>query len=92
MRARGRDDVLPEKVVADVRRAIVSGLGAYRGDLAALAADEFVVVAVDFVSGVGERSPAQTVVARARKKDLAEHRAGRLASDAFRARVQFDDY
>jgi hypothetical protein len=41
---------------------------------------------------MAERSSARTVVARARKRDLADHRAGRLAAEAFRARVEFDEY
>jgi hypothetical protein len=82
----------PDSVLTAVRAAIVSGLGAYRGDLALLGADEFVVVAVDFLPAMAERSSARTVVARARKRDLADHRAGRLAVEAFRARVEFDEY
>jgi hypothetical protein len=75
-----------------VRGAIVSGLAAYRGDLGLLGADEFVVVAIDFLPGAADRSGSRTVVARARKRDLADHRGGRLTTDAFRARVEFDEY
>ena len=81
-----------ETMVADVRRAIVAGLSGYRGDLATVGPEEFVVVALDFLPGFADRSGAQTIVARARKRDLAAHRAGRLSSDAFRARVEFDQY
>jgi hypothetical protein len=82
----------PDRVLADVRRAIVAGLGAYRGGLALIAPDEFVVVAVDFVPRMMDRAPARTVVARARKRDLVDHRAGRLSADALHARVEFDEY
>ncbi len=86
------EDAPPERILSDVRRAIVSGLGAYRGELARLGPDEFVVVAVDFVQGTADRAGSRTVVARARKRDLAEHRAGRISADALRARVEFDEY
>ncbi len=86
------DDAPPDRVLADVRRAIVTGLGAYRGGLALLGPDEFVVVAVDFVPRMADRAGSRTVVARARKRDLADHRAGRLSAEALNARVEFDEY
>jgi len=86
------EDAPPDRILSDVRRAIVSGLGAYRGELAQLRPDEFVVVAVDFVQGVADRAGTRTVVARARKRDLVEHHAGRISADALRARVEFDEY
>lgn len=81
-----------EAILADVRRAIVSGLAGYRGELARLGPEEYVVVAIDFVPGPADGSAPQTVVARARKRDLADHRAGRLSASAFGARVEFDQY
>jgi hypothetical protein len=87
-----KEGVAPETVLADVRRAIVSGLGGYRGALAGLGPEESVVVAVDFMPRMADRSGARTVVARARKKDLVAHRAGRLSAAALRARVEFDEY
>jgi hypothetical protein len=86
------EDGPPDRVLADVRRAIVAGLGAYRGGLALLGPDEFVVVAVDFVPRMADRDASRTVVARARKRDLVDHRAGRLTADALFTRVAFDDY
>jgi hypothetical protein len=86
------EDAPPDRVLADVRRAIVAGLGAYRGGLALLGPDEFVVVAVDFVPRMADRARARTVVARARKRDLVAHRAGRLSADALDAKVEFDEY
>jgi hypothetical protein len=86
------DDPPPDRVVSDVRRAIVTGLGAYRGALALLGPDDFVVVAVDFVPRMADRAGPRTVVARARKRDLVEHRAGRLSAEALHARVAFDEY
>jgi hypothetical protein len=86
------EDAPPERVLADVRRAIVAGLAAYRGGLALLGPDEFVVVAVDFVPRMADRGGAHTVVARARKRDLVEHRAGRLSTEALHARVEFEEY
>jgi hypothetical protein len=86
------DDAPPDRVLADVRGAIVAGLGGYRGSLALLGPDEFVVVAVDFVPRIADRAGSRTVVARARKRDLAEHRAGRLSAAALQTRVEFDEY
>lgn len=86
------EDGSPDRVLADVRRAIVAGLGAYRGGLALLGPDEFVVVAVDFVPRLADRGGSRTVVARARKRDLVDHRAGRLSDAALQARVEFDEY
>jgi hypothetical protein len=82
----------PDRVLAEVRRAILAGLAAHRGGLAMLGADEFVVVAVDFVPRLSDRAAARTIVARVHKRDLVEHRAGRLTTEALRARVEFDDY
>lgn len=86
------DEIAPERVVADVRGAIVAGLGAYRGALTVLGPDEFVVVAVDFVPRMADHARPRTVVARVRKRDLAEHRAGRLTAEALHARIAFDEY
>jgi hypothetical protein len=82
----------PDRVLGAVRRAIVAGLGAHRGGLSLLGPDEFVVVAVDFVPRLADRAGTRTVVARARQRDLADHRAGRLTADALQARVEFDEY
>ena len=54
--------------------------------------DDVVVVAVDFVPRMADGARTRTVVARARKRDLAEHRAGRLSPEALHARVAFDEY
>ena len=86
------EDAPPDRVLDDVRRAIVGGLGAYRGGLDLLGPDEFVVVAVDFVPRMADRASARTVVARARKRDLVDHRAGRLSAAALQARVDFEEY
>ena len=86
------EDAPPARVLADVRRAITAGLGAYRGGFAMLGPDEFVVVAVDFVPRLADSAGSRTVVARARKRDLVDHRAGRLSAAALHARVEFDEY
>ena len=86
------EDGPPDRVLADVRRAIVAGLAGYRGGLALFGPDEFVVVAVDFVPRMADRAASRTVVARARNRDLVDHRAGRLSADALFTRVAFDDY
>ena len=86
------ENLPPDRIVSDVRRAIVAGLGAYRGGLGLLGPDEFVVVAVDFVPRMADRYGTRTVVARARKRDLVEHRAGRLTAAGLHARIAFDEY
>lgn len=86
------DDAPPERVLADVRAAIVEGLGAHRGDLALLGGDDFVAVAVDFVPWMAERGSARTVVARVKRSDLAAARTGRISRAELRARVAFDEY
>jgi hypothetical protein len=86
-----REAPRPEIVVAAVRDALVSGLESHRGSLSALKAEEWVTVAVDFVPQLAGR-PARTLQARVRVKDLQERRAGKVAGDAFRQRVQFEEY
>jgi hypothetical protein len=86
------EDIPPDRILSDVRRAIVAGLGAHRGGLGLLGPDEFVVVAVDFVPRLADRARSRTVVARARTRDLLDHRAGRLSADGLSARVFFDEY
>ena len=83
----------PQAVVADVRRAIARGLRAHRGRLDHLGADEVVAVAVDFVPRIADRGAStRTVVARARKRDLAAAREGRLDEAGLLARMEFDEY
>jgi hypothetical protein len=85
-------DIAPEQLMADVRDAIVAGLAGHRGPLVHLRPDDVVVVAVDFLPRMADRGPLRTVVARAKKKDVAAAQAGRLARSELRARVVFDEY
>ena len=83
----------PPAAMAEVRRAIARGLRAHRGRLDHLAADEVVAVAVDFMPRIADRGAApKTVVARAKKRDLAAARDGRLDEDGLLARMEFDEY
>jgi hypothetical protein len=85
-------DVAPEQLIASVRDAIVAGLAGHRGPLAHLRPDDVVAVAVDFIPRLADRGTLRTVVARAKKKDVAAAQAGRLARSELRARVVFDEY
>jgi hypothetical protein len=85
-------DVSPDALLSDVRDAIIAGLAAHSGTLDHLGDDDTVVVAVDFLPRMPDRSPVRTMVARAKKKDVAAARGGRLAIADLRARVVFDEY
>jgi hypothetical protein len=81
----------PETVVAAVREALAAGLESHHGALTALKSDEWITVAVDFVPQLAGR-PARTLQARVKVKDLQERRAGTLAADGFRKRLEFEEY
>ncbi|MGE0452900.1 MAG: hypothetical protein AB7O37_03070 [Vicinamibacteria bacterium] len=97
---RGDEDVdprTPERVVTDVRQAIVEALEAHGHLLAVVPPQELVTVAVDFTTplfalGAERPRPERTLVLRVRKKDLEERAAGRLASDELRRRVEVLEY
>jgi hypothetical protein len=79
-------------VVGGVREAVLSVLVAEGGRLARLGAGDSVMVAVDFVPRAGSAAAPRTLVLRARLKDVEERRAGRLAAEEFRRRVEASEY
>jgi hypothetical protein len=90
-----RDERAPDKVVADVRAALVQALESQSGRVPGLGADEFVTVAVDFVPGgffASHARPAKTLVVRARVRDLEARARGALAPEELRRRVEVVEY
>jgi hypothetical protein len=85
----------PDRVVEDVKSAVIEALDARAGAVVGLRADEFVTVAVDFVPGgffASHRRPARTLIVRARQRDLEARAAGRLAPEELRSRVEVIEY
>ena len=83
-----------ETVIRDVRAAVTALLERQGPSLHQLRADEYVAVAVDFVPrtiGAGRRAQ-KTMVIKARKRDLDDHRAGRLGGDELHQRIEYAEY
>ena len=92
---RPEDTREPERVVADVRGALIEALESQSSHLGGLGAEEFVTVAVDFVPGglfASRARPAKTLVVRARVKDLQARTKGALAPAELRRRVEVFEY
>jgi hypothetical protein len=82
----------PARVVASVRAALANGLAAYRRPLVSLRPDEFVTVAVDFVSNRPLRAvPTRTLMLRLRVRDLQDRQAGRLSASELGQRIEFEE-
>lgn len=88
----GPDGGDADSVVGGVREAVLSVLVAEGARLARLGAGDSVMVAVDFVPRAGSAAVPRTLVLRARMKDVEERRAGRLAAEEFRRRVEASEY
>jgi hypothetical protein len=91
------DERTPERVVADVKGAVVSALETHGGRLLALSPDEWVLVAVDFVPPRGfdfDPSPAgeQSLVIRVKKRDLVEAANGKITPEELRRRIDYTQY
>jgi hypothetical protein len=85
----------PDRVVEDVRAAVIETLETRGATVAGLGEDDFVTVAVDFVPGdvfASPRRPTRTLIVRARQGDLAARAAGALAPEELRARVEVIEY
>jgi len=81
-------------IVRDVKTAVTALLERQGAALHHLGPEEYVAVAVDFVSRpstVGRRAQ-KTLVVKARKRDLDERRAGRLGADELRSRIEYAEY
>jgi hypothetical protein len=85
----------PERIVGDVRAAVTGALEADGVRLRFLGPEEFVAVAVDFVpAGVftHDTRPERTLVVRVRKKELEQRRAGAIAPEELRRRIEYVEY
>jgi hypothetical protein len=86
----------PHQVVADTRDALLSVLADHGHLLSSVPAEETVSVVVDFVSGtpiLDDNARAERSLAlRVRKADLEECRAGRLAREELRRRIEITEY
>jgi hypothetical protein len=84
------DDV--DAAVSAVRESLASGLASYRRPLSALAAEESVAVAVDFVADrILRTPPVRTLLVRVRAGDLRDRQAGRITLTEFRRRLDFGE-
>jgi hypothetical protein len=85
-----------DQVVSEVKEALIQALEARGSLLTIVGPEDYVVVAVDF-SARGfalrpERRAERTLVVKARKRDLDERRAGKLAADELRKRIETLEY
>lgn len=83
-----------ETVIRDVKAAVTALLEKQGPSLHQLRPDEYVAVAVDFlprITGAGRRAQ-KTMVIKARKRDLDDHRAGRLGADELHQRIEYAEY
>jgi hypothetical protein len=92
---RPKEERTPERVVEDVREAVIEVLESRGAGVVGLEADEFVTVAVDFVPGdffAAHPRPTRTLIVRARQKDLAARGRGAMAPEELRAKVEVIEY
>jgi hypothetical protein len=85
----------PDKVVEEVKGAVIGTLEAQAGRVAGLGAEEWVTVAVDFVPGAlfaSHPRPERTLVVRARQRDLERLAKGALAPAELEKRVEVFEY
>jgi hypothetical protein len=85
----------PDRIVEDVRSAVVGALDARAGAAAGLSGDEFVTVAVDFVPGdlfASDREPSRTLIVRVRQRDLEARAQGKMALEDLEDRVEVIEY
>lgn len=91
------DDPRPAaRVVSDVQGALIYALETRGAALTLVRPEDFVVVAVDFTARGfplwAERRAERTLVVKAKKQDLDERRAGRLAAEELRKRIVALEY
>jgi hypothetical protein len=85
-----------ERVVADVRGALLQALEAQGSTLRLVRSEDHLVVVVDFTArafpGWSESRADRTLVFKARKKDLDDRVTGKLSSDDLRKRIEVAEY
>jgi len=85
----------PGAQLSETREKVTQTLIAHPPVLEGLQPDEFLAVAVDFVSGgllVPVSASERTLMVRVLKKDLDALRGGRIDAAEFRSRVAYDEY
>jgi hypothetical protein len=90
-----QEERTPEKVISDVRGALVDALTAGRVRFTGLAGDERVTVTVDFVPGgifAASARPEKTLLVSARAKDLDARARGALTPEELSKRVEVVEY
>jgi hypothetical protein len=92
-----RDERAPDKVVADVKAAVIGALETHGARLGTVPADESVLVAIDFLPPRGfdlEPPPPgeQSLVIRVKKRDLVEARSGKITAEELRRRIDATEY
>lgn len=91
------DDPRPaERIVADVRSALLQALESQGSVVRLVRPEEHLVVVVDFTArtfpGWAEPRGDRTLVLKARKKDLDDRLAGRLSAEDLRKRIEIAEY
>lgn len=84
-----------DRVVEDVRGAVIQVLETRALQVSGLRDEEFVTVAVDFVPGgffQSHQRPTRTLIVRARQRDLEARAQGRIAGEEWRQRVEVIEY
>jgi hypothetical protein len=90
-----KEERTPDRVVEDVRAAVIAALESQAAVVVGLSEDEYVTVAVDFVPGdffASHRRPTRTLIVRARQRDLEARVRGTIALEELRARVEVIEY
>ena len=85
----------PDRIVEEVREAVLTALGSEGDAVSGLAPEEYVTVAIDFVPGAffaSDERPARTLIVRARQRDLAARASGALGPEELRSRVEVIEY
>ena len=91
----GPEERSPDRIVGEVRDAVLETLDSEGGSVGGLAPEEYVTVAVDFVPGgifATHQRPARTLIVRVRQGDLAARARGKIASEELRGRVEVIEY
>jgi hypothetical protein len=84
-----------DELVGEVRAALTAALESQQALMPMLGPDEFVAVAVDFVSDPfflsGSERP-RTLLLRVSRRDIEARRSGRLTAEEFRERIVYEEY
>ncbi len=89
------DERPPERLVEQVRTAVIDTLETYGLRIRSLKSDEHIVVAVDFVAPEQPFAPPErqkTLVVRVKKQTLVDRAAKRLTSEDLRKNIIVEEY